>query len=513
MSGHPVLLIDCGSSAVRAYVAEVGPGQRSCILEDLVREVDLTGGLAGGRLDRAAMDAVAQAIEDIIAVGRGYGVELIHAVGTAALREAVNSDVLVERLRAEYGVAVDVIDSGEEARLYHGALRPLLAKQNERLRGSALLMDVGSGTSVIAMIKNGRLVHAVDEHFGTERVLSNFSSLRDSGDYANAVDRITAGAVQMILTRLPRTRISNLVMAGNEMRDLHRLLRESGGGSADLGNIGVIERAAVEAWWVDMLALNAPGRAAKCGASIHDAGLLMLCASLLRHVMARTGVESALVPQLRLRDGMLADCLPGAQGPHHLGRAQLIAAARELSRRYGMNLRYAENTASLAVQIFDQTKELHHLGERQRTLLEFAAWVHDVGAFINVRSRHKHSFYLINAADIAGLSQVEKAVVAHVARYHRRSAPKSSHNEFQRLPRTTRVVISHLAAILRVAYALDVERAQRIRKVRCNLVDDRVVLEADRREIALESWSVEDKSTLFRDVYGLDVVLKPRGDD
>lgn len=508
-AGHPILLLDCGSSAIRAYVAEVGLRQHGRVLEDLEREVDLTEGLRGGRLSRASMDAMIQAIEDILAVGRGYGVEAVRAVGTAALREAVNSDVLIEQIRAEYGVAIDVITSGEEARLYHGALRPLLRTAGRRLRGSTVLMDVGSGTTVLALIKNNRLVHAVDEHFGTERVLGNFAGLRDSGEYVRAVDRVSAGAAQMMLTRLPRTRIGNLVMAGSEMRDLHRRLCPD----ADDGALGRIEGPVLSAWLDRLVALSAPERAESCELPVHDVDLLMLTGCLLRHVMRRTGVATALVPQLRLRDGMLADCLPGAHGPHHLDRPQLIAAARELSRRYGMNARYAENTAALAVQIFDQTTEIHHLRDRQRTLLEFAAWVHDIGAFVNVRSRHKHSYYLIDAADIAGLSHIEKAVVAHVARYHRRSAPRLSHVEFQRLPRVTRVEIRGLAAILRMAYALDVERTQRIRTVRCRVMDDRLVIEADRREIALERWSVADKSTLFQDVFGLEVVLKPRGDD
>jgi len=502
-----VLLIDCGSSAVRAYVAEVGPKRQTTVLEDLSRDIDLTAGLRGGRLSRGAMDAVAAAVQDIQAAARSYDAEASRAVGTAALREAVNSDVLVERLRHQCDLELEVIDSAEETRLYYEALRVVLRRTGTRLGGASILMDVGSGTSAVGLIKGGKLVHAVDEHFGTDRLLSAFRSLRDAASFSPAIDRVTAGAVSMILSRLPRSRIRNVVVTGDEIRDLAtRLVPDENEGIVRLAHRDV------DAWWRSVARLTPAARATACGCPVHQSSLLMMAAALLRHLADQTGTDHLLVPQLRLRDGMLADCLPGAQGPHHLGRSQLRAAARELARRYGMDLAYAENTASLACQIFDQTGELHHLGERERTLLEFAAWVHDVGAHINVRGRHKHSYYILQSLDIAGLSADEQAVVAHVARYHRRSSPKIGHEDFQRLPRATRVVISHLAAILRVAYALDVERTQRIKQVACQVTDQALVVGVDRREIALERWAVADKSTLFSDVFGLEVKLRPMGD-
>ena len=70
-----------------------------------------------------------------------------------------------------------------------------------------------------------------------------------------------------------------------------------------------------------------------------------------------------------------------------------------------------------------------------------------------------------------------------------------------------------LASLLRLAYGLDVERTQRVRKVRCEVSDDRLLIHLDRRQIALERWSIEGKSPMFTDVFGLDVVLIPRLED
>ena len=178
--------------------------------------------------------------------------------------------------------------------------------------------------------------------------------------------------------------------------------------------------------------------------------------------------------------------------------------------RYGGNLEYAQNTASLAIQLFDQTHELHGLGERERTLLEFSSLVHDLGSYINVRNRHKHTMYIIQSADIAGLSQNEQDLVANIARYHRKSPPEPHHGEFTDLPRHDRVVVAYLASMLRIAYALDVERSQRVRRIRIKVDGRRLLIRVDRRQIALERWSVATKAGLFEEVFGLEVVVVPR---
>jgi hypothetical protein len=75
--GRPVAVIDCGSSSVRAFIAEVD-GQEQRILEDLVLPVDLTVGFTKARLDRPAMDQVAQAVAAIMEAARAYKVCLLY---------------------------------------------------------------------------------------------------------------------------------------------------------------------------------------------------------------------------------------------------------------------------------------------------------------------------------------------------------------------------------------------------------------------------------------------------
>lgn len=501
-----VVAIDCGSSAVRAYIAEVGPGHQWQVLESLSRDVDLTRSLRGGKLSRAAMESVIEALSDIMLAARSYQVQRVRAVATAALREASNTDVLLERVSTRLGVEVEVIDSGEEVRLYYEALRRLILQDSHSLKGSSLFIDLGSGNSVVGLIRGGKLVHAVDEHFGTDRLFSAFKQFHDQDDFAQAVDRVTQGAVTMMLERLPRGKVGQFLVTGTEVRALAQIIQPD-----QQGDICTLAADDIERWWQEITALTPTARAARCNCHVNESGLLLLASAFIRQIVRRGGLTEVLVPQVRLRDGIIADLLPGSAGANYLNRQQLLAAARDISKRFGMSRAYAVNTASLAAQIFDQTECLHGFAARERALLEFAALVHDIGAYINVRMRNKHSYYIIQSLDIAGLTELEKQVIAHVVRYHRRSEPKLSHSGFQSLPRSQRVLVSQLAAILRLAYALDVERTQRIKHVHCRVDDDRLLMAVDRHEIALEEWALSGKSVMFERVFGVSVQLIAQG--
>jgi len=507
--GEPrqVAVVDCGTSELRAFIAEID-GAKQRIIEDLHYPIDLTPAFTAEKLDREAMDGVIEAFTAVVTVAQGYGVSLLRAVGTSALREATNSDVLVERIRQKVGVDLEIIDSAEESRLYFEALRVLLARSGTSLDGSVVMIDVGGGSTSLSLIRNGKLLHSVDEHFGTVRQYGQFKDLKDSSDYAVTIDRYSLGAAKMMLGRQPDARPDHLVITGGDVRRLLALLQPQA-----KGLIEPLPAAVVEAWFRRILPLTPLARAEVCGVDEARAALLVPAGALVRHLCAFTGRDVALVPQLTLRDGLLADLLPGAHGPHHFDSSHLIAEAQQLLRRYGTDVAYAENTASLAVQLFDQTADLHGLTERHRTLLEFSALVHDIGSYLNVRNRHKHTMYIIQSADIAGLTKTEKEMVAHIARYHRRSPPQPHHAVFQALPRRSRVIVSYLAAILRIAYGLDVERTQRIRKVRCELADGRLLLHVDRRQVALERWSLSGKSQMFSDVFGMGVAVVPRDEE
>ncbi len=171
------------------------------------------------------------------------------------------------------------------------------------------------------------------------------------------------------------------------------------------------------------------------------------------------------------------------------------------------------HVSKLAGSLFDQLQSLHELPERFRKILQLAALLHDVGYFIHAKSRHKHSMYLISNSEFFGIGSSDLELIALVSRYHRGANPQPSHEGYSRLARQQRVAVSKLAAILRVAKALDASLTQRIKSFKCQLVGNELQIDADDvADISMEKLELSQASGLFEDIFGKRVILTRAGE-
>ncbi|HLQ38441.1 MAG TPA: HD domain-containing protein, partial [Planctomycetota bacterium] len=220
-------------------------------------------------------------------------------------------------------------------------------------------------------------------------------------------------------------------------------------------------------------------------------------------------VPTVLVPRVGIKDGLLKELIDGHL--HSFAAEEhvdvLLSSCRALGRKYHFESEHAEAVLLLARQLFDQTRELHGLGERARVLLEAAALLHDLGVAVNNDGHHKHSQYLIQASDLVGLSDEERQIVALLARYHRKSSPSREHEEFAALRRRERSLVERLTAILRLADALDRQHAGLVRSVVVKIREDQVELQpilaaGQLSRLTLERKAVEEKGLLFAQLFG-----------
>jgi len=230
--------------------------------------------------------------------------------------------------------------------------------------------------------------------------------------------------------------------------------------------------------------------------------LLVYCALLVG-----TSAKAITVPPASLRDGLLADMAapPGAGGPGSLAdfSRQVLASAEALGEKYRHDAVHARAVAHLAGRLFDELQAEHGLDARDRLLLEVAAVLHNIGTFVGLRAHHKHAQYLIQASEIFGLSSDDRAIIANVTRYHRGGLPQQSHLPYMALDRTERVRVNKLAALLRIANALDAEHSQKVQDLSLTAADGAWLLEVQGvGDLAMERMKVEARADLFHDVFG-----------
>jgi exopolyphosphatase/guanosine-5'-triphosphate,3'-diphosphate pyrophosphatase len=181
---------------------------------------------------------------------------------------------------------------------------------------------------------------------------------------------------------------------------------------------------------------------------------------------------------------------------------ELIDAATHLGRRYMFDEAHAVHVAGLSGMLYDDLRELHGLGKAERRWLHVAAILHDIGRCAGNKGHHKRSLYLIANSELPGLPRSELRIVANVARYHRKSEPDMRHELYAGLAADGRRKVRLLAAVLRLADALDRDHMQRIRLVRATIRGSKLRVELEGFGSPLERWHLQRKSEFFTRVYG-----------
>ncbi|MEO8167952.1 MAG: HD domain-containing protein, partial [bacterium] len=235
------------------------------------------------------------------------------------------------------------------------------------------------------------------------------------------------------------------------------------------------------------------------------ADVIVPASIVLQKIVKQAGVNEVEVPGVGLKDGLLADMVQELYGEKKTSsREQVMTSAMQLGRKYMFDEQHGTTVARYAVQLFDETRMLHNLSLEYRTLLEVAALLHDVGHFINMTDHHKHTLYLLMATPIIGLKETQIAVVANIARYHRKSFPKPQHESYNMLSSKDRVVVSKLAAILRLADAMDNEHATKVTSFSVEYKKPKFILRlTGEGDLLLEKWALMKKSGMFEEVFSV----------
>jgi exopolyphosphatase / guanosine-5'-triphosphate,3'-diphosphate pyrophosphatase len=226
-------------------------------------------------------------------------------------------------------------------------------------------------------------------------------------------------------------------------------------------------------------------------------------------IARRLGLDHLLVTRFSLRDGLLKD-MAARETWNTRFDEQIIRSAYEVARRFHADLRHAEQVESMARKLFAALRAEFGIDVRHEVLLRTAALLHESGMFLETSGYHKHSMYIMLHCELFGLSRRGLLLSALVARYHRRASPKPTHPGYDTLSREERVLVRQLAAILRVADALDRSRSGRVGDFQCEIQEGRFVITVPQAtDLSVEQLALKQKGPLFEDIFGMQVVLRP----
>lgn len=514
MTERPLAAIDIGTNSFHMVVARVGEVSVAGefigpAFEVVAREKEMVRlGSGSGDMKELSGDAIERgvvALERLVKIAAIHDADVV-AVATSAVREAENADVFLDRAREEAGVVVDVISGVEEARLIHLGVLQAVPVFDQRV----VVIDIGGGSTEILVGERGETLAAGSLKLGAIRLTRRF--FRGERLHPGAVEscrRHVRSVLAPMVRDVERVGYGVAVASSGTAETVASVVNAQRGAAPPRTFNGFVMtcdeiRAAVGAL---IAAGSVEERRSMAGMDPSRADIILAGAIILEQAVHELGIDEIVISDNALREGVLLDALSRRRGAtlHHL---------RDLRRRSVLHLAesmdddvdHSMRAAGFALDLFDATAGIHGLGDDSRELLEAGALLANVGLSVSHSEHHKHSYYVIRHSDrLAGFTDHEIELIAQIARYHRKSAPKPKHPEFAHLRAEDQERVRVLAGLLRVAIALDRSHKGRVERIsiESDPSDDRVrisVTPRDGVEVDLEIQTAEDRKSLLEDV-------------
>ena len=498
-----VACVDMGSNAIRFIAAEFRGDKDHEVLLAERRPVRLGHGVfLTGKLVEGAMDAAVQALGDFAARMEELGVEHYRAVATSAVREAKNGAAFVARVAEETGLELELISGSEEARLVHLAVVNRINLHDEQW----ILVDLGGGSVEVSLVDANGILWSESHTMGSVRLLEELAgSAQEPGRFQRLLGEYIA--TLKIPSAANQAAPAGFAATGGNIESLAKLAGEhlpSGVSELTLARlrsmIGTLAR------------LSYHERVEQLHLREDRADVILPAAMVFERLAELCGADKITVPHVGIKEGVLYDLVDRLtqHRRQEASQARVVqAGALTLGRRYFFDEPHALHVASLALSLFDQLQALHGLGGGARKILQAAALLHDVGQYVSYKRHHKHTLYLLRYSELPNFSPAEMALVAAVARYHRKSEPADHHFVWDRLSAEAQDEVRRLAAILRVADAMDREHLQRVKSVSAEVTPHEVIIHPrGSGELLLEGWSITKKGQMFSSVYDRKVRVK-----
>ena len=508
--------IDIGSNSCRLKIAKVVAHQLKTLAED--REVTRLGAsvFESGLVSPEAMALTLRALKRFQRAVQAHGVDQVRVVATSAMRDARNGAAFQAWVKAETGWNMEIISGLEEGRLIHLGVMGVEAGAG----GKVLLIDLGGGSCEITLSEHKRIKETISVPLGAVRLTEDFLSADPAPadglarmrqwigkELRRAHKKIQPGKVPLVIaTSGTAAAMSDAYVAGVKLvgksagQRVSRLVRATGVPE-------IVPTRSVRALSKSLSKMTLPEREAVPGIGPRRAEIIVAGAAVYAELMESFGLAGYRYSPLGLRDGMLAQMLAEQDARatahrefEHARWESVLATAR----RYGVDPKQADPVRAHAVQLFKELKPLHEMPVEYEAWLSAAAILRDTGKFINHQGHHRHTQYIVSSSEMYGFGLVQRTLVSAIARYLGKSRPQPGDRALRNIPPDQHKNVQRAVVLLRMAVALNQDRASDVLRVAVKVYPKRVYLEVQpgRTGAELELWSLRREVNYFREVFG-----------
>ena len=498
-------IIDIGSNTVRLVMYQYDKDEGLHEFGNMKTVARLrTHLLPSGEMSEEGMRTLSETLVSFKQILEDYGVTDIQTVATAAVRQASNNERIVEKMKEDSGIKIDILSEEEEA--YFG----FLAVVNSMDTPSAVTIEIGGGATEITLFKNKKLLKTHSFPFGTVSLKQKFVKGAIMDDEER---KLLHAYVKQQFETLSWIRDVNLpiVAIGGSARNVAQVHQQqvdypiSGVHQYEMHQDDLMELKK------DLGSMTFEQLKQLDGLSSDRADIIVPAIEVFTTLMAVVGTTSFQLSKKGLREGLIIDRV--LQGDAEAFDKYNVFAenARRLAFQYGRSEEETKTLASLSKQFYVEccNLELFPFHEEDLELIQRAAKVFSLGEYIELDSSSQHTFYLLANQSIAGMNHVNRVKLALLASYKNRdyfrrfAAPFMSWFTREELKK-----LRDFGALLKFIYGLNVSKRNVVKKIELELVQDRIHIHIVTKDRAVaEVYQAERTKKHIERVFKRQVVI------
>lgn len=500
--------IDVGSTDVSMKIFEITTKKGYRQLDYVSNIIELgSDTYADGYISQESVENLADILTRFSKKMREYGTTEYCAYATSAIREAKNNMLVLDLLKVRTGLEVRILSNSEHRFLMYKGLAVKAELFEKIVEKNTAIVDIGAGSIQISLMNNQKLTATQNIPIGALRVRDRLKLFYfDTTNLERVMEEFISNEMDTFRHYyLGEKEIKNVIAIGDEILNLIQIVPE-------LEIKDNMNEKQLNAIFERLLSRNPSDLAAEYKIPYERATLLLPAAMIYGIFLKQSKADLIWTPDVDLCDGIIVDEMEKTK-KLVFGRNfedDIRSSVLQIAKKYRCNKSHNFNVTKIACQIFDKTKKIHGLKNKERLQLEIAATLHDCGKFINMNGGGFNSYSIIMSTEIMGLSHKEREEIANIVRYNSVSFP--DYWELQsEIGDGDYMIIAKLVAILKIANAMDRSHKQKANAYNIVVKDKKLIITMDTLyDLALERGLFDDKGDFFLQVFGIEPVLKQK---
>ncbi len=458
-----------------------------------------------GKLTFASVEKVCHILKNFKKSMKDYHVQIHKAMTTSAIREASNKDYILDQIKINTGLNIEVIDNSQEQYLTHKAIKKSLVDFEQIIEEGAVVAVIGAGSIQITLYDESKLISSQNIKLGALRIREVLSSLeRETTKYYQILEEYIIASIEDLDFFKKTSNYTHFIAVGGEISIINRIIN-----SDDDKAVNLIGRQDFEDLYESLLNKSTDEIVTEYDIEDERAEILLPSIVLYKKFLDYANTDKIIVPQITLTDGIIIDIFEeqNISKKKEPSVREIIDSVEMIAKKYHYNNQLNLQVENSALFIFDKTKTLHGL-KTERLFLQLACILYDIGKYISIDKYQIHSYYIIRSLAVFGMSKEQMEIIANIVRYHTMDIPSFNDENYKNLSKNERVIVAKCAAIIRLAVAIDRSHHKKIEITSVRRKNKQVIIKGKSTEnTLLEQWTFKKKADFFREVFGLYPVL------